>query len=54
MSRESRDKEWEYGLTNFKKEWNIDPYKERTKMSSLKWIKEKNPDWKDKIKRSLE
>jgi len=54
MSRESRDKEWETGLNNFKKEWNIDPYKERTKMSSIQWVKERNPDWKEKVKRPLE
>jgi GT2 family glycosyltransferase len=54
MSQESRDDEWEQGLNNFKKEWNIDPYKERTRLSSIQWVKERNPDWKEKIKRPLE
>lgn len=54
MSRESRDKEWNEGLNNFKKEWNIDPYEQRTELSSINWVKSKNPDWKDKIKRPLE
>jgi ADP-heptose:LPS heptosyltransferase len=54
MSRESRDKEWTEGLENFKREWKIDPYKNRTRLSSLEWVKSKNPDWKEKIKRPLE
>ena len=48
--RISHEANWQRNVALFKKKWHIDPYLQRQDLPNLKLIRDKNPDWKDKIK----
>lgn len=51
--KEDKEADWQRGLEEFKKEWNVDPYSGRFELNSLENMKLKNPNWKSKIKKKI-